>query len=238
MLTSDELSGVRIKLFGTVGTPLGILTSHSFILLAPDGRGIRVSVPTTRRMPAYQASVGVVGTLHLTDAGAILSMGASDAWTILPTTTQGVMPRDADLLTPAEEDAWSLVEATGTIRSVKGSTVTLALEDMDTEIRIRPAMHYRTKRLAVGDTIHVTGVLDTTKETPQILPRAAADITIISHASPSKGTAQTAGQPLSGWTPIGAAGGAIAVTEGVKHLHQRRKHKKLEKKLQELVTTG
>lgn len=238
MLTSDELSGLRVKLFGTVGTPLGILTSHSFILHAPDGRGIRVSVPTSRRLPAYRANIAVIGTLHLTDQGAVLAMTASDPWTVLPTTTLGVMPRDADLLTPAEEDAWSLVETTGTVSAVKGTTVTLELEDTDVIVRIRPAMHYRTKRLAVGDVIRVTGVLDATKDAPEILPRSPEDIEIVSHASPaSKGTAQGAGQPLSGWTPIGAAGGAIAVTEGAKHLHRRRKQKQLEKKLEDLVTT-
>lgn len=226
-----------MRLSGRVGSPIGLTSGHTFVLQNDDGRGILVTVPTKLRLPFPDTDVAIAGTLHLDDHNiASIKMSAKDTWTKIPTSTTIVIPRTVDLLLPAAEDAWSLVHVTGTVTGVSGSTVHLDLEDVDTDVLIKPMIKYRAKRLIVGDVIAVTGLLDLTKDDPRVLPRRADDITLISHAPAPEtktqtSTIQTQGPIIPGWTPIGAAIGAIGVTEGTKRLHKKYKLKKLEKKL-------
>ena len=241
MLTQDISSTIRVRLTGRVGSIPGLLAVHTFVLQNPDGRGLLVSVPSTRRLPAFGSEVSVVGTLRINDTGvASLKVGAKDSLTLQATSTTPIRHRDVDTLSPSTEDAWSLIDVTGTVTSVSTSIVQLDLGDASAEVLIKPVIKYRAKRLVIGDTVHVTGLLDTSKETPRIVPRGADEIQLIAHA-PSKTQAAALAAPspptstLPGWTPFGAAAGAVAVTEGAKQFHKRRKIKLLEQRAAALV---
>lgn len=237
MATSDELAGVRVLLRGTVGSPPALLTNHTFVLHAPDGRGLRVSVPTNRKLPALGGEIEVAGMLRFDDRGVpTLKLGSKDGWKTHGTSTQNVLPRPVDLTLPSTEDAWSLVRVTGTVKSAKNQTILLDLEDAEIAVIIRNVVKYRTKRLATGDVVDVTGVLDTAGVEPKLLPRTADDILLLRHAEPKITlNAKNDGTELPGWTPFGAAAGAVAVTEGVKHAQRRMRRKALEHKLAQLT---
>lgn len=236
MLTHESSYPIRVQLTGRVSSPPGLLPRHSFVLQASDGRGLLVTVPIRSRLPHFQSEVAVAGSLWVDDGGTPnLKMAARDIWSRLPTSTQPVTPRVVDLIAPAAEDAWSLVAVTGTVASVKGSMIQLDLEDADLEVVVKTGLKYRTKRLVPGDVIAVTGLLDTSRDTARLLPRHADEIVIVKHAPPKTGsmaaTTQHTGTTLPTWAPIGAAAGAIGVTEAAKHLHRKRKRRTLEKKL-------
>lgn len=238
MATSDEFTGARVLLRGTAGSPPALLTNHAFVLHAPDGRGLRVSVPTSRKLPAYGSEIEITGTLRFDDRGIpTLKLASKDGWRTHGTSTQRIEPRPVDLALPSTEDAWSLVRVTGTVKTVKNQTIALDLEDAGIAVVIRNVVKYRTKRLVAGDVVDVTGVFDMTGAEPRLLPRAADDILLVRHAEPK--TALNAksgnGTTLPGWTPFGAAAGAVAFTEGVKHARQRMRRKALEHKLAEMT---
>ncbi len=237
MTTSDEYGGLRVRLTGRVGTPPGLLTNHGFVLQAPDGRGLNVSLTTARKLPPTGADITVIGTL-LFDKNNIphLSVHTTDGWIQLPTSTDPVPPRIVDLTAPSTEDAWSLMSVTGTVTNVKSSSFDLDLGDAGLTVLVRSVVKYRVARLTKGDQIVVTGVLDTTVDPPRLLPRTADDIRLMDHAvSPlpttSGNTASNTPMSLPPWTPLGAAGSAIAVTEGAKQFTRRRRKKKLERTL-------
>ena len=241
MLNQDFPSTIRVRLSGRVGSLPGLLAVHTFVLQNPDGRGLLVSVPTTQRLPPFGSDVTVVGSLRISDAGIpSLKMGTKDPLIKDATTTTPIQQRIVDTLSPSAEDAWSFVSVTGTVTSVSTSIVHLDLGDGEIDLLIKPIIKYRAKRLIVGDTIRVSGLLDISKETPRITPRSADEIQLISHAPPkTPAAALTAAQPptstLPGWTPFAAAAGAVAVTEGTKELHKRRKIQLLEKRASALA---
>ena len=233
MLTLDELGGVRVRLTGRVGSPAGLLSNHSFILQSPDGRGLLVKVSSKRRLPAFGSDVAVVGSLKLDDRGiASLHELTNDAWSPIPSSTETVTPRIVDLLAPSAEDAWSFVNVTGTVTRVSGANVMLDLGDAEATVVVKSVVKYRAKRLVAGDVIAVTGLLDTSRDDARILPRTADDIVLLKHAPPKTdaNAAGALGPTVPSWTPLGAAAGAVAATEGAKHWHRRRKMRKLEKK--------
>ena len=232
MRTSDEYGNLRVQLQGMVGTQPGLLTSHAFVLQSPDGRGLLVSLPTTHKLPPMGISVSVVGTLRFDNNNIpSLKLGAKDGWMALTTSTETVMSRVVDLTSPSAEDAWSLVQVTGTIVSVKGQTVHLDLADAEIDLFIRPIVDYRAKRLLPGDVVNIKGILDTTRDAPRLLPRTAEEIVLVRHAEVKTAAQLASKQSLPPWTPLGAAAGAVAATEGAKHLHRRKRQKDLEKKL-------
>lgn len=236
MLTQDNLTEVRVRLTGRVGSFPGLTPRHTFVLQNPDGRGLLVTISTKQRLPVFGNDVAVIGSLRIDDKGtASLKMSTRDMWSSQATSSWTVHPRIVDLLAPAAEDAWSLITVTGTVTSVKTSTVHLDLEDAEVDVVIKPLIRYRPKRLLPGDVVAVTGILDLTSPTPRLMPRVAEDITLIRHAALKNTSAISDAKPqgpiLPGWTPLGAAGGAFAVTEGAKRLHRRRKMRALEKKL-------
>lgn len=230
MINSEIDRGIRVSLQGVVGSPSGLLTSHGFILLSPDGRGLLVHVPTARKLPALGETLVVSGTLQFDDASVpSIKLNAGDGWTPAKTAISSVTPRDADLFTPSAEDAWSLVSVSGTILVIKNTTVTVMSDGADVDIAIRKVVGYRTSRLSVGDTINVTGLLNTSTDVPRVFPRTTDDIVLVSHAIKKQANASPT---LPGWTPFGAAGIAVAGTEGVKHWRERRKRRTLEKILE------
>lgn len=239
-MLNQEFGNLRIRLQGSVGTPPGLLTSHAFVLQAPDGRGLLVKVPSTQKLPDYGIQVGVIGTLRFdTTNTPYIQLNSTDHWQKLTTMAVPPIPRLVDLLAPSTEDAWSFVQVTGTIQGINGSTIHLDLNDAEVDVMIRPLTHYRVKRLAVGDVVTVSGIVDTGAATPRVFPRTDAEITLMQHAilKPEQSVGSSTSN-LPGWTPFGAAAGAVGVTEGAKHLRRRRQRRDLEKKLQNLVHVG
>jgi hypothetical protein len=231
MTSSDTYRGIRVTLRGSVGSPSGLLSSHGFVLLAPDGRGLLVRVPASMKLPVLGDAVQVTGTLQFDDLDIpSLKLGAKDGWTVLADGSLKAAPRTTDLLAPGNEDRWSLVSATGTVKRVQGTNITVDFDDAEITVTIRKAVDYRASRLATGDTIRVTGLLDASTAVPRILPRTADEIALIAHAAPALAAAPKTALP--GWTPFGAAGLAIAGTEGVKHYREHRKRRTLEKMLE------
>jgi len=169
MTSSDTYRGIRVTLQGTVGSPSGLLSSHGFILLAPDGRGLLVRVPAAQKLPAQDEAVRVTGTLQFDDLDIpSLKLGTKDGWSVLPEKSPSPAPRNADLLAPGTEDRWSLVAATGTVVRVQGTNVTISVDDAEIVVAIRKVVDYRASRLAVGDTVRVIGLLDTSSASPRI----------------------------------------------------------------------
>jgi hypothetical protein len=237
MAHDESYGGVTVALQGVVGTPPSLLSGHYFILLSNDGRGIKVHVPTSRKLPEAGAEVRVVGVLNFDDRGVpSLGMRKDDSLETLSSNTSRIpKPRIVDLLAPSTEDAWSLLHVSGTVLSVKGTTVTLDLQDAEIAVSIKPLTGYRASRIQVGDALRVQGVLDISQDTPRLIARTADDIDITGHATlkPSSSTKNT----LPGWIPFGAAGMAVAGTEGAKKLRDRWKQRSLEKILQTGLNT-
>lgn len=237
MLNQIEDAPLRVRLEGTVGSTPGLLPYHSFVLQSPEGRGLQIRVPTSRRLPAMGSAVSVVGQLYVDDAGVpYVKMATKDPLDIHGTST-GVTPRLVDLTAPSIEDVWALMSVTGTVIQVKGRTVSLDLGDAFLDISIKQSVKYRPQRLVSGDIVRVNGLLDPNHDIPVLLPRSADDIVLVGHAKTlsAAGANPFSGPEVPGWTPIGAAAGAVAVTEGAKHLNRRRKQRLLEKKLTQLT---
>ena len=227
MLTSDA----RVRLSGTVGSVPGLLAKNVFILLSADGRGLYVTGNGKQPSPAFGSFIEVYGTLSVNDDGVRLRMLSKDTW-IVKTSTEKPTARIVDLILPAQEDAWSLVEITATVGDVRSTKVELATEDVDLSATIKAVTHYRAVRLKKGDQIKITGILDTRSEPPTLLPRSADDIQIIGHASLATAT-DTPESRWPSWTPFGAAGLAVAVSEGVKRVQKIREQKRLEQMVAE-----
>ncbi len=224
MLTKIE-PNTRVTLSGVVGTQAGILNKYHFVLLAPDGRGLHVQGSSKQPSPAFGAMVRVTGTLSLNDDGLMLKLGTNDRWVPETRMTPAVEPRTIDFLDADPADAWSLVEVTGTVREVKSGTVALDLDGVAVDLKIKASTGYRAARLAVGDTLHVRAVADTRGETPVLYPRQVEDIEILSHAKLAKGAEAPRGLP--DWSPFGAAGLTIAITQGVKRLKRMRDERRV-----------
>ncbi len=224
--TQDE---ARVRVTGTVGSVERLLgATHAFVLLGEDGRGIIVYLPKHLHVPPFGATVRVMGTLTSTYKGPELRMKKTDVWA-----TVAALPaprtRSVELLAPAEEDSWSLVAATGTVRDVKVRGFVMDVDGLDVQTNIPPAVKFRAERLVKGDVVRVTGLLDLRKDAPALLPRTADEVEIVKHAPSSVTSAsEDHGTRMPDWTPFGAAGGAIALTGAAKHLHALLRRRKLE----------
>ena len=218
MLKDSTYGGIKVRLRGQVGTPAQLLTSRAFILLNQDGRGLMVKVPTDRKMPDYGTLLEVTGTLKFDSRDLpYLSVSTKDEWQTLNQEITDLKFHNSSLFAPSAEDAWSLVNVTGTVLEVKSSSFTILVDEIEIQVKIRPGVNYRAKRLIKNDLVNIAGILDISGEMPTILPRSAEEIQLISHeqkteAAPVK--AQKNGVP--GWTPFGAAAGAIGTIEGFK----------------------
>jgi hypothetical protein len=227
MLQDDSYGGIRVKLQGMAGSPAGLLTGRSFVLLNPEGRGLLIKVPSGQKMPALGTPLEVTGTLKFdTHDFPYLSLTKNDKISELKKSASSI-PRAIMWLAPALEDAWSLASASGTVQSVSGSTISLLVDDAEVDLKIKSGVGYRASRLKKGDIVSVTGILDMTSQRVAILPRQAEEIILAGHAPDS---VKTSDQPvktsgLPGWTPFGAALGAIGAVEGVKKLKSRKKAK-------------
>lgn len=216
-------SGVRIRLSGIVATQPGILAKQQFILASPDGHGLWVRASNQQASPKIGSRIQLEGTLMNNDDGIYLKLGTKDRWQEIKGETK-TESRIVDLLNPDTDDAWSLMEATGTVVDVKGQTVELDLGDIQVQVKIKPVTGYRVQRIEKGDTLHVRGILDIRTDTPVILPSNADDITLTTH--PKTPTLQN-GNQVPDWLPFGAAGITIAMTESAKRLRRVYRDRKL-----------
>jgi hypothetical protein len=235
MANLESNAGIPVALTGTVGTPAGLLSGHYFILLSEDGRGLKVHVPTSRKLPNTGESVRVVGILSFSDEG-IPSLGMrKDDPLETAKSLPFPQPRLVDLMSPSLEDAWSLVQVTGTVTAIKGQTVSLDLGDADINMVVKSSIGYRVSRLKVGDRIRVRALVQLGDVAPELLPRSADDIEIVGHINIVPSTTQSSSLP--GWTPFAAAGAAVAGTEGLKRMRESYKKYKLEKRLRTGLNT-
>lgn len=228
MLIDDDIGGIRVALEGTVGSPLRLVSGHAFVLLNQQGRGLMVRVPTKMKLPEYGASIRVTGTLKFdTRDIPYLSMAKDDGWSAMKKPFPIPQPKSDVLLeAPAAEDVWALTATTGTVVSVSGSTLVLATDGADVNVKIRPGVPYRISRLKAGDVIQVKGLLDTSGDLPAILPRKSEEIQIVSHAAPKTEATITENKNATtptypGWTPFGAAALAVGMVQGVKTIKSK-----------------
>ncbi|MHB8830778.1 MAG: lamin tail domain-containing protein [Patescibacteria group bacterium] len=227
MLQDDSYGGIRVKIKGIAGSLPRMLSGRAFVLLNLEGRGLSVRLDAGRKMPALGSTLEISGTLKFdTHDFAYLSLTKTDKLTILNANIATSTPREIMWLAPAAEDAWSLAIATGTVQTVSASTISLLVDDAEVDVKIKPGVNYRASRLKKGDIINVTGILDMTSSRVAILPRRAEEITLVAHAPDQTAiTTPQKAQGLPGWTPFGAALGAIGAIEGVKKLRSRKKTK-------------
>jgi hypothetical protein len=217
---------IRVTLEGTVGTLPGILSKNQFTLHTPDGRGLLVRGSSKQVSPKFGSKIRLTGTLSLNDDGLSLKMLTKDKWEKIDG-TESIESRVVDLLAPSQEDAWSLIQVTGTVLDTGSGRANLELGGVPITVKIRPVTGYRAERLSKGDLVRITGVVDTRSEEPLLYPRDASEIEIISHAKLASATGPSNNLPA--WTPFGAAGITIAVTEGYKRLRRLAKDRKLKK---------
>ncbi len=228
-VTIQDLSSMyvsrRVVLSGTVATLPRLLGSNAFILQTDDGRGLYVYGNTKQASPPFRARVELAGTISVTDDGLALHMYAADRWRILDL-DHPVQTRVPDLLSPGSEDGWSYVTLQGTVVDAKATKIAILHDDIHLEVSIRPLLQYRPERLQKGDVIEVTGILDTRKDIPVVIPRLAEEIRLIKNA-PLKTAAATSHSPFPNWVPIGVAGASIAVTQGARRYWYHRQEKQL-----------
>jgi hypothetical protein len=237
MLDTFDNPPIRVRLEGAVGSIPGLLPYHSFVLLSPEGRGLQIRVPAAKRLPEQNLMVSVTGNLLIDDRGRpYLKMTAKDEL-LLGLPAEGLAPRIVDLELPDNSDAWAYVSVTGTVKSVKTRTVILELGGLELAVNFKTLVKFRPQRLLVGDTVRVAGILDLTSEEPKLLPRTADDVVLLKHAEVKQPAKAVSGPTVPGWTPFGAAAGAVALTEGTKHYRKKRQQKMLERKLEEVAST-
>lgn len=225
MLTKLEPE-IRVTLEGTVGTVPGILSKNQFTIHTPDGRGLLVRGTNKQPSPEFGSRVSITGTLSLNDDGLSLRMLSKDKWTKLAG-SETINPRIVDLLAPSQEDAWSLIQVTGTVLGTTGNKAQLELGGFPVTVNIKPATGYRASRLSKDDVVRITGLVDTRNEEPIIFPRNTDEIHILEHAKLMTADNKPAHWPA--WTPFGAAGVTVAITEGYKRLRRLAKERKLRK---------
>lgn len=233
MLNTLDQGNIRVLLYGTVGTQPNLMTGRSFVLLNPQGRGLLVRVGSDKKLPPMGAPVRVTGMLKF-DSNELpyLSFNKDDGWYQLTEDDAGRVgagaipqPRSIAWFAPSTEDAWSLAQASGTVVSVSGQTVTIATDDGDLDIKIRPVTGYRAARLKNGDRIAVTGILLLGNERPALYPRIADEIILIAHANPPEIApviSSSTATGLPGWTPFGAAAIAVGAVQGAKIIRKNK----------------
>jgi len=226
MLTKIE-PNVRVVITGVVATQPGILNKNQFVLLSADGHGLLVYGTSKQPSPKLGATVRVAGTLQLNDDGLSLHLATKDRWSEIKA-TNAPQPRIVDFLSSSIDDGWSLVEVTATVGEVKSSGADLDLGDLVATLHAKPVSGYRLSRLKQGDTIRVKALVDLRGLDPVLIVRAPDDVEIIRHAALAK-AGTTAPQGLPDWTPFGAAGITVAITQGFKKLKQLRDERRVEK---------
>jgi hypothetical protein len=235
MLEHALEGGIQVRLIGVVATPPGLLNAHAFILLNPQGRGIRINLPKKFRLPNTGAAISLTGKLEFDDKNIPkITVGAKDSLTPYTKKISVPVKKSLDLLTFTSEDAWSYIQTTGTVRSATNKQISIDADGVEAVIVLRSPLTYRGSRLDEGDVITISGILDITGDTPRIIPTKNEDIVLIEHAPKKFSAISSTTTPLPTyptWMPVGAAAGMVVVTESAKRLKRRLDLKRLESKL-------
>jgi len=234
MLTNPPEQTFRVKVNGFVASPPELLTTHSFILMNAEGRGLKINLPKKFLLPKMGTFVTVIGKLEF-DNGNVphITVSATDSVTENKQASEVPKYRALDLMTYTNEDVWGLVHVSGTVLKIQGKRIHIDINGIETDIIIRPPVNYRAGRLLPGDIIDVIGILDPTGEDPRILPRTFDEIQLLKHVQPKLSATNSPTPQYPSWTPVGAAAGVVLMTEGAKSYKKRRDIKKLEAKLAE-----
>ncbi len=225
--TASSSTAPRLTLTGIVGSVPGLLAQNRFVIQTDDGRGLLVKGNGKQPSPAFGSLVRITGMLITNDQGTTLQMSAKDAWSLLKT-DQRVEPRAVDFFSPSKEDAWSLIHVTGTVLESKNGLVHIDTDDATLSIKVRPVVKYRAERLKAGDVVSITGLFEPKDEESLVYPRRAEEIELLARA-PTKNDASsqtTSGMPP--WSPFGAAGITVALTQGYKRFQKIREQRRLE----------
>lgn len=217
-------STTHVRVTGTVATRPGILAKNKFVIQTPDGRGLLVQGNGRWVSPPYKALVQVTGTISINDDGAELRMTAKDTWILLKDASD-VATRSVDLYAPGWEDAWSLVDVTGTVLDVTNGIISFEAGDAPVQASLRPLLHIRAERFKKGDLLRVRGLIDTRNETPRIYPRTLDEIVLIERATKKNPVAQKTDVPP--WTPFGAAGATLVASHGIKRFRKMREERRI-----------
>ncbi len=223
-----DSSAPRLHLSGVVASVVGLLAKQTFIIHTSDGRGLLVRGNNQQPSPPFGKRVHLTGTLTMNDSGASFILGKHDRWQLDTSSSSDVIaPRFVELLAPSIEDAWSLVEVTGTVREIHPALITLDTDETTVSARIRPVMRYRTQRLHVGDQLRIRGLLEPSLDDPHLLPRTPDDILLLASA-PRPPMPSDQRSSLPPWTPFGAAGMTVAVVQGWKRVKKIYDHRRLQ----------
>lgn len=238
MLSQDIEGGMRVSVFGIVVSPPGIINAHAFILMNPDGRGLRINLPKKLQLPPQGSSVNIVGKLEFDNQNIPrITVGTNDPFTILKKPLESPRIKSIDLLTVTAENAWSYVQTTGTVISATNKTITLDANGVQATVSLRAPVSYRGSRLDKGDFIQVDGLLDLTSDDPRLIPTTNEGILLLKRSEKPKtasGEISNALPQYPTWMPFGAAAGMVVVTEGAKRFKRQRDLKRLEAKLSSL----
>lgn len=232
-MPKESVVGARVRLVGTVGSVPRLLgATHAFILLGEDGRAAIVYLPKHLNTPIFGSTVRAMGTLTATERQLELRMKTSDVWMTIATSTPP-QPRAVDFLAPGTEDAWSLVAASGTVKTVGTTSFVMDVDSVDVTVSVPAAAGYRTQRLTPGDAVRIIGILDPRKETATVIVRTPDDIELTAHAPDTVKPVDVSSDGkkpggLPDWTPFGAAAGAVAATGGLQRVRAILKRRKLE----------
>ncbi len=239
MFTQAVEGGIHVKLFGTVANPPGLLKSHAFILINPEGRGLRVNIPKKFRLPEQGSFLSVAGKLEFDDRNIPrITVATTDKITIEKKIKEKtIQPKSTDLLTVTNEQAWGFIQATGTVLRASDKKLRIDFDGIEADIFLNQPLTYRGSRLDTGDRVQINGLLDLSTEDPRLFPTKNEDIVLLEHApkKPSEllnGASSKTQYPT--WMPIGAAAGMVVVTESAKRLKRHRDLKRLETKLASL----
>jgi hypothetical protein len=172
MFTQAIEGGIHVKLFGTVANPPGLLKSHAFILINPEGRGLRVNIPKKFRLPEQGMFLSVTGKLEFDDRNIPrITVATTDKITIEKKTKEKtIQPKSTDLLTITNEQAWSFIQTTGTVIRASDRKLRVDFDGIEADVFLNQPLTYRGSRLDAGDRVQINGLLDLSAEDPRIFP--------------------------------------------------------------------
>ncbi len=239
---SLSLQTPRVTLYGIVGTPPNLIAKRRFVLLNADGKGVLVRANNLQPSPTLGTRIRVTGSLITNDDGTYLDMRTRDRWQVSQMTINDPTPTPFNASVDDTEPSWRLAEVSGVVESRSGNSIHLTVGDDEVVTIISPSLAYRPARLAVGDELRLSGLLDTNSRPPRLYPRTADDIVIVKPAhAPTLNTSSNTHDSIPPWIPVSAAGTTMAAGYGLRRLRQwyeeRRLAQQLSSALEQLSST-
>lgn len=222
----------RVTLHGIVGTPPNLIAKRRFVLLNTTGKGVLIHTNNLQPSPTLGQRINITGSLITNDDGTHLEMRTRDRWQASQITINDPKPISLQALADDVEPSWSLAEVRGVVESRSGNSVHLTVGDDEVIAVISPSLEYRSARLAPGDELRLSGLLDTGSHPARLYPRAISDITIVKQMhAPITGVASNTHDSLPPWIPVGAAGATVAAGYGLRRLRKWYEEKRLAQQL-------